>query len=51
MPDQDKLEHNDCDIYKHICVQYLKVIFASSEIILTVVMDERTYLIYEKRLQ
>ena len=27
MPDQDKLEHNHCGIYiyKHICVQYLKV--------------------------
>ena len=38
-------------IYKHMCVQYLKVIFASSEMILTVVMDERTYLTYEKGLQ
>ena len=51
MPDQDKLEHNYCDKYKHMCVQYLKVIFASSGIILTVVMDEWTYLTYEKRLQ
>ena len=38
-------------IYKHMCIQYLKVIFASTEMILTVVMDERTYLTYEKRLQ
>ena len=38
-------------IYKHMCVQYLKVVFASSEMILTVVMDERTHLTYEKRLQ
>ena len=35
-------------IYNHICAQYLKVVFASSEMILTVVMDERTYLTYEK---
>ena len=38
-------------IYKHICVQYLKVVFVSSEMIVTVVMDERTYLTYEKGLQ
>ena len=38
-------------IYKHMCVHYLKVIFASSGMILTVVMDERTYLTYEKRLK
>ena len=39
------------DIYKHMCVQYLKVIFASSEMILTVFMGDMTYLTHEKRLQ
>ena len=38
-------------IYKHMCVHYLKDFFASSEMILTVVTNERTYLTYEKRLK
>ena len=37
-------------IYKHMWVQYLKVIFASSDMILNVVIDERTYLPFDNQL-
>ena len=52
MTDQEKLEHKDYNtyIYKHMCVQYLKGVFASSDMILTVVVYERTYLPFKKQL-
>ena len=33
-----------------MCVQYLKVIFASSDMILAVFIDERTYLPFDNQL-
>ena len=42
---------DDSNSNSNMYVQYLKAIFASYEMIVTVVMDERTYLTYYKWLK